>query len=114
MSYLRRYSGGPTHPRQGSSPPVEHPPRRSLLALRKPLGQCLQAHMDRQSPQERRHLEFAPYFGAWANSIVPVLEAVRKLLKQQTIEDVVDIFGQREWYPGMAIVMRHSALCTQK
>ena len=36
---------------------------------------------------------------AWANSVIAVLEAVRKLFKQQTFEDVVDIFGQREWYP---------------
>ena len=51
------------------------------------------------SPQERRQAEFAPHIGSWANSMVAVLEAVRKLLKQQTFEDVVEIFGQREWYP---------------
>ena len=95
------------HPGRGSPPPVEYPPRGSLLAVQKPLGQCLQAHMHRHSPQERRQAEFAPHFGSWANSMVAVLEAVHKLLKQQTFNNVVDIFGQREWYPRMAIVKRH-------
>ena len=48
--------------------------------------------MDKHSPQERHQVEF----GSWANSMIAVLEAVRKLLKQQTFEDIVDIFGQRE------------------
>ena len=72
---------GPTYPHRGHPPTVEYPPRDSLLAVQKTLGQCLQVHIDRHSPQERRQLEIAPHFGSWANSMIAVLEAVCKLLK---------------------------------
>ena len=64
-----------------------------------PLRKCLRAHMASHFPQERRQAEFAPHFYSWANSMIAVLEAVRKLLKQQTFEGMVDVFCQREWYP---------------
>ena len=72
--------------------------------------------MHRHSPKERRQTEFDPHFGSWANSLIVVLEAVRKLLKQLTFEDVGHIFGQREWYPHSnaalpaSVVLRVAAL----
>ena len=53
---------------------VERPPRGILLAV------------------ESHQAELAPRIDSWANSMIAMLEAVRKMLKQQAFEDVVDIF----------------------
>ena len=56
-------------------------PEAACWLCERPLGQCLHVHMHGHSPQERRQAEFVPHFGSCANSMVAVLEAVRKLLK---------------------------------
>ena len=85
-----------THTEEAHLPWNFHPETACWLC-ELPLEKCLRAHMASHSPQEMRQADFAPHFYSWANSTVAVLEAVRKLLKQQTFE--VYVFSQREWYP---------------